>query len=94
MTRGRALSRQEAIEVALAVRAEPAGSAPPTAEPLSAAHGLTVRELEILRLLVIGHTNREVGDLLYISPATVARHVANISSSWTSTPAPSSPPMP
>ncbi len=37
-----------------------------------------MRELEILRLLVIGHINREVGDLLYISPATVARHVANI----------------
>jgi predicted ATPase/DNA-binding CsgD family transcriptional regulator len=41
-------------------------------------HGLTGRELEVLRLLTGGHSNREVGEKLYISPATAARHVANI----------------
>jgi DNA-binding CsgD family transcriptional regulator len=41
-------------------------------------HGLTARELEVLRLLAAGHSNRELGDLLFISPATAARHVANI----------------
>jgi DNA-binding CsgD family transcriptional regulator len=41
-------------------------------------HGLTTRELEVLRLLAAGHSNRELGDLLFISPATAARHVANI----------------
>jgi DNA-binding CsgD family transcriptional regulator/tetratricopeptide (TPR) repeat protein len=40
--------------------------------------GLTARELEVLRLLAAGHSNRELGDLLFISPATAARHVANI----------------
>lgn len=69
--KGRALSRQEAIEEALAVGAEPA-------EPPTDTHGLTARELEVLRLIAAGHTNREVGEMLYISPATVARHVANI----------------
>jgi len=39
---------------------------------------LTARELEVLRLIAAGHTNREVGDLLFISPATAARHVLNI----------------
>jgi DNA-binding CsgD family transcriptional regulator len=39
---------------------------------------LTTRELEVLRLLAAGHSNRELGELLFISPATAARHVANI----------------
>jgi DNA-binding CsgD family transcriptional regulator/class 3 adenylate cyclase len=43
-----------------------------------ARHGLTARELEVLRLLAAGHSNRELGELLFISPATAARHVANI----------------
>jgi predicted ATPase/DNA-binding CsgD family transcriptional regulator len=42
------------------------------------AHGLSKRELEVLRLIAAGRTNREVGEYLYISPATVARHIANI----------------
>jgi DNA-binding CsgD family transcriptional regulator len=44
----------------------------------SAPHGLTEREIEVLRLLAAGNSNREIGELLYISPATAARHVANI----------------
>ena len=43
-----------------------------------APHGLTEREMEVLRLITGGHSNREVGEKLYISPATAARHVANI----------------
>ena len=39
---------------------------------------MTARELEVLRLLAAGHSNRELGELLFISPATAARHVANI----------------
>jgi predicted ATPase/DNA-binding CsgD family transcriptional regulator len=41
-------------------------------------HGLTGRELEILRLVSAGESNREIGERLFISPTTVARHVANI----------------
>ncbi len=40
--------------------------------------GLTDRELEVLRLLARGYTNRNIGELLYISPKTVGRHVENI----------------
>lgn len=41
-------------------------------------HGLTARELEILRLVATGMTNRAVATELVISEKTVARHVANI----------------
>jgi DNA-binding CsgD family transcriptional regulator len=40
--------------------------------------GLTARELDILRLVATGRTNRAIGDELVISEKTVARHVANI----------------
>jgi HD-GYP domain-containing protein (c-di-GMP phosphodiesterase class II) len=40
--------------------------------------GLTDREVEVLRLIARGHTNRVIGEELYISPKTVGRHVENI----------------
>jgi DNA-binding NarL/FixJ family response regulator len=43
-----------------------------------AAHGLSPRELEVLRLVATGKSNREIAALLVISEHTVARHVQNI----------------
>jgi DNA-binding NarL/FixJ family response regulator len=43
-----------------------------------AANGLTDRELEVLRLVAAGRTNRAIGEALVISHKTVARHIANI----------------
>jgi DNA-binding NarL/FixJ family response regulator len=43
-----------------------------------AAGGLTPREVEVLRLVAAGKTNRAVADDLVISEKTVARHVSNI----------------
>ena len=40
--------------------------------------GLTARELEVLRLLASGRTNRAIAADLFISEKTVARHVSNI----------------
>ena len=40
--------------------------------------GLTAREGDVLRLVAMGHTNREVAAELVISEKTVARHLANI----------------
>jgi DNA-binding CsgD family transcriptional regulator len=40
--------------------------------------GLTPREVDVLRLVATGATNREVADRLVISEKTVARHVSNI----------------
>lgn len=39
---------------------------------------LTARELEVLRLLATGQTNRQIGSALVISEHTVARHVQNL----------------
>ena len=41
-------------------------------------HGLTARELEVLRLVAAGKTNREIAATLVVSEHTVARHVQNI----------------
>ena len=40
--------------------------------------GLSKRELEVLRLIAQGRTNREIGDRLFISQKTVGVHVGNI----------------
>ena len=50
-----------------------------TALPAAAdTHGLSPRELEVLRLVAAGKTNREVASILVVSEHTVARHVQNI----------------
>jgi len=43
-----------------------------------ATHGLTPRELEVLRLVAAGRTNRDIASKLVVSEHTVARHVQNI----------------
>jgi DNA-binding CsgD family transcriptional regulator len=54
--------------------------APPPARPSpsSDTFGLSKRELEVLRLIAQGRTNREIGDRLFISQKTVGVHVGNI----------------
>ncbi|MBN1178342.1 MAG: winged helix-turn-helix transcriptional regulator, partial [Anaerolineae bacterium] len=39
---------------------------------------LTAREMDVLRLLAAGHTNREIAQALGISPTTVKTHVAHL----------------
>ncbi|HEY9561311.1 MAG TPA: LuxR C-terminal-related transcriptional regulator [Anseongella sp.] len=41
-------------------------------------HGLTLRELQVLRLLASGKTNKSIACELFISERTVDRHVSNI----------------
>ncbi len=84
---GRAMTADAAVAMALTAR-EPAsadGSAEegtagqPAASPeLSRLTGLTPRESEIVALIVRGRSNKGIADDLVISPATAARHVANI----------------
>jgi DNA-binding NarL/FixJ family response regulator len=40
--------------------------------------GLTARELEVLRLVAAGKTNRSIATDLFLSEKTVARHLSNI----------------
>ncbi|MFF4652303.1 ATP-binding protein [Streptomyces sp. NPDC001380] len=58
-----------------AAAAVPAPAAP--ADPV-AALGLTARERDVLRLLALGRTNRQIAEELYISPKTASVHVSNI----------------
>ncbi len=77
-TAGRALSLEEAVAeaTAFAPMAGPAGVPAPTGA--AARHGLTAREVEVLRLLAQRRTDREIADALFISPKTAGFHVANI----------------
>ena len=45
---------------------------------LSHPNGLTAREVQVLRLVATGRTNREISSTLMISEHTVARHLQNI----------------
>jgi two-component system, NarL family, response regulator NreC len=51
-------------------------AAPP--EPAGPPDDLTEREVEILRLIALGHTNAEIGKQLYLSVRTVESHRAHI----------------
>jgi ATP/maltotriose-dependent transcriptional regulator MalT len=46
--------------------------------PARDAHGLTSRELQVLRLVAAGQSNRAIASALVISEHTVARHLQNI----------------
>jgi DNA-binding CsgD family transcriptional regulator/tetratricopeptide (TPR) repeat protein len=53
----------------------PAGGSDPSDRQ---AKSLTARELEVLRLVSVGRSNREIADQLYISVKTASVHVSNI----------------
>jgi DNA-binding NarL/FixJ family response regulator len=46
--------------------------------PQSYPGGLTQREVEVLRLIAVGKSNRDIANALFVSPNTVANHVRSI----------------
>jgi DNA-binding CsgD family transcriptional regulator len=76
---GQSLPIENAITMAYAIltRAEASG-APSVGTPPRAPYGLTAREVDVLRLLQDGLTDREIAERLFISPHTVMRHVAGV----------------
>ena len=48
------------------------------AGPATYPAGLTEREVEVLSLAVRGHSDKEISDLLFISPRTVNAHMRNM----------------
>jgi DNA-binding NarL/FixJ family response regulator len=53
-------------------------SSAPVSEPLPEAEPLTRRELDVLRLLGAGATNREIADTLALSEGTVKNYISTI----------------
>jgi len=82
LAQGSAMSAHQAVKFAIS----PGGSAedadlrlvPPQVLAPVAGAALTTREREIAALIARGMSNRDIADELVISPATAARHVANI----------------
>jgi LuxR family maltose regulon positive regulatory protein len=58
--------------------AQPVSETKPASDVVSISSLLTSRELEILRLIAAGMRNQEIATQLFISTATVKRHIANI----------------
>ena len=80
---GRALSLDEAVAeadrvFAAAEQAPASETAPPPVLDAAARSGLSPRELEVVRLLAAGRSNREIADALYISHGTATTHVRNV----------------
>jgi two-component system, NarL family, response regulator NreC len=86
---GYVLKHSAGSELVEAVRAAAAGEtymnpklgaqlAAAAAEPAGPPDGLTEREVEILRLIGLGHTNTEIAERLYLSVRTVESHRAHI----------------
>jgi DNA-binding NarL/FixJ family response regulator len=74
---GAGLDPASAVELALAP--PPSAGGGPDGDGHAAALGeLTPREREIAALIVEGRSNKAIAEELVISPATAARHVANI----------------
>ena len=87
--RGYVLKEAASAELVKAVRAALAGQtylepqlgaklAAEPAAPASPADDLSEREVEVLRLIALGHTNAEIGEQLYLSVRTVESHRAHI----------------
>jgi DNA-binding CsgD family transcriptional regulator len=70
---GRLLTLEEAVSEAFALAAPEASPRAPRD-----ATGLTPREVDVLRLLVEGKSDREIGEALFIGTRTVQTHVANL----------------
>jgi predicted ATPase/class 3 adenylate cyclase/DNA-binding CsgD family transcriptional regulator len=81
---GQRMNLDDAIGLALTPMSPTPG--PPTRQPapvsqqmaVAAAGSLTRREVDVLRLVAAGKTNREIAADLVLSENTVARHMANI----------------
>ncbi len=54
------------------------GRAASPAQRAQAAYGLTAREIDVLRVLTLGRTNRQIGEELFISESTAGVHVSRI----------------
>jgi DNA-binding CsgD family transcriptional regulator/tetratricopeptide (TPR) repeat protein len=79
----RARIKLDAAPDAAADPASGSASAPPASEPavgarVASTHGLSAREIEVLRLVAAGRSNGEVAERLFITRKTAGVHVTHI----------------
>jgi DNA-binding CsgD family transcriptional regulator/tetratricopeptide (TPR) repeat protein len=72
------LAEIEALARRARIRLEPAAPGEPAAPAPGEELGLTPRELEVLRLVADGRSNRQIAEELFISHKTASVHVSNI----------------
>jgi len=77
MTPEQALAAQEPVSMPTAASVGPSTAPHATIAPFYP-DGLTAREVEVLRLLAEGLTNKQIAQQLVISPKTVNRHLESI----------------
>ena len=75
---GAAPLRTQLDVLARKLRVRLTGQAATDGSHTSAAFGLTPRELEVLSLVAVGRTNRQISEELFISESTAGVHVSNI----------------
>jgi predicted ATPase/DNA-binding CsgD family transcriptional regulator len=75
---GAALSIRQAVAEASTFLSALLQTAAPRPERGQAPHGLTGRELDVLRLLADGKSDKEIADTLFIGLRTVETHVSNV----------------
>jgi predicted ATPase/DNA-binding CsgD family transcriptional regulator len=74
---GQTISLEEAVALAHAI-GQAAEPVQPNVSRWRSPHALTARELEVLRLVAAGQSNREIADELVLSVRTIERHINNL----------------
>jgi DNA-binding NarL/FixJ family response regulator len=77
-TNGRTMPLARVVEMALAGERATSLPAANRRDRGTPPHGLTARELEVLRLVASGRSNREIATDLVLSVRTVEKHIASI----------------
>jgi non-specific serine/threonine protein kinase len=72
---GRSMPLSEGVAIAGALSIE---TEIPAGVPVGSGEVLSARELEVLRLLVAGHSDKVIAEMLEIRPRTASKHVENI----------------
>lgn len=72
------LNRDEPVTAELVASAPESPVANPELGEPANRHGLTEREIDVLRLIAAGRTNKEAADELHLSVRTIERHVTNL----------------
>jgi predicted ATPase/DNA-binding CsgD family transcriptional regulator len=75
---GQVTSPQDAIAMALTLGDGASARLAPVDQAAPAAHGLSPREIEVVRLIAEGRSSKEIAETLFISVRTVGTHITNI----------------